>query len=45
MTLLKMHSQSYFNPRLREGGDDKNSEWITNLEDFNPRLREGGDVG
>ena len=33
----------YFNPRLREGGDEAggDEQWISN--NFNPRLREGGD--
>ena len=34
----------YFNPRLREGGDIKRSDFMgLTTDDFNPRLREGGD--
>ena len=32
-----------FNPRLREGGDEKNWDALRTILDFNPRLREGGD--
>ena len=37
-------TNTYFNPRLREGGDQ---DWMISdlqLKDFNPRLREGGDL-
>ena len=33
----------HFNPRLREGGDNKKKLQNALLQDFNPRLREGGD--
>ncbi len=32
-----------FNPRLREGGDDRNTDVSPADCNFNPRLREGGD--
>ena len=34
---------SYFNPRLREGGDIGKTNTGKTYTDFNPRLREGGD--
>ena len=33
----------YFNPRLREGGDDIFVQCLHRYLHFNPRLREGGD--
>ena len=35
---------SYFNPRLREGGDIGKTNTGKTYTDFNPRLREGGDT-
>ena len=35
---------SYFNPRLREGGDIGKTNTGKTYTDFNPRLREGGDA-
>ena len=40
LQLLRFH----FNPRLREGGDQKCICIHTNYINFNPRLREGGDL-
>ena len=34
----------YFNPRLREGGDNHKPSILRRIKHFNPRLREGGDV-
>ncbi len=36
---------SYFNPRLREGGDLQPHHYNLPTIYFNPRLREGGDKG
>ena len=33
-----------FNPRLREGGDQREHLFVAVRTDFNPRLREGGDL-
>ena len=35
---------TYFNPRLREGGDPIWKYPLGGNTDFNPRLREGGDM-
>ena len=34
----------HFNPRLREGGDDRLHQNSGRSSNFNPRLREGGDI-
>ena len=34
-----------FNPRSREGSDDKNGNIVYDKDDFNPRSREGSDSG
>ena len=43
MSLERDLPLTYFNPRLREGGDQYGDEYQCNPADFNPRLREGGD--
>ena len=35
---------TFFNPRLREGGDKSATEHLGEEVIFNPRLREGGDI-
>ena len=35
---------TFFNPRLREGGDVQKSRRVLSQVFFNPRLREGGDL-
>ena len=35
---------TYFNPRLREGGDVNQKTYKSMKTNFNPRLREGGDA-
>ena len=35
---------TYFNPRLREGGDVNQKTYKSMKTNFNPRLREGGDL-
>ena len=37
------HCLAYFNPRTREGCDDRISKWCYNDYNFNPRTREGCD--
>ena len=44
MSLERDLPLTYFNPCLREGGDQYGDEYQCNPADFNPRLREGGDV-
>ena len=39
----EMEESYNFNPRLREGGDEKTKTATIIPFDFNPRLREGGD--
>ena len=42
--MFREMEESYnFNPRLREGGDEKTKTATIIPFDFNPRLREGGD--
>ena len=43
MSLERDLPLTYFNPCLREGGDQYGDEYQCNPADFNPRLREGGD--
>ena len=44
MSLERDLPLTYFNPCLREGGDQYGDEYQCNPADFNPRLREGGDL-
>ena len=44
MSLERDLPLTYFNPCLREGGDQYGDEYQCNPADFNPRLREGGDA-
>ena len=44
MSLERDLPLTYFNPRLREGGDGGTPPYGIAGKDFNPRLREGGDV-
>ena len=43
-TLIFIFPQIYFNPRLREGGDEHLTQYKIFYSYFNPRLREGGDA-
>ena len=43
MTICFLITNEYFNPRLREGGDNMTICFLITNEYFNPRLREGGD--
>ena len=42
-TLIFIFPLIYFNPRLREGGDEHLTQYKIFYSYFNPRLREGGD--
>ena len=42
--LDNLHQLSYFNPRPREGSDDRANYCTCYKRDFNPRPREGSDI-
>ena len=43
LRLVSWGCEKFFNPRLREGGDELGQNALLDANVFNPRLREGGD--